>query len=439
MSKKQSKISTIIQHEFLTKVKSKTFLLSTFLAPLGIIAIIAIVAVVTIMSKDDTNKKLAVLDRTEAIGTELVAKDTSKYFMTSKNEKQLRKEIVDGELDGYILIPKDILTSGKINVYTSGGGGLGLISGIDNALSKIVRREQLTQIGADSEIIKIVEKGINIETKKVTEEGAKEDHSEIFAGIGYFLGFVIYGLMFVYGGMVMRGVIEEKANRIVEIIASSAKPFEIMMGKVLGIGLVGLLQVAIWILLGAILMAAAGILLPQFMGAPDQETISQAMQASGGGMSGSAMAQPDFVMPEIGIGLIFAFVFYFLAGYFIYATLFAAVGSAVDQEQDAAQLQIPITIPIIIPILFIANVMANPDGTLAVVLSLIPFFTPILMMVRIAATEVPVWQIALSVILPILTFLGSLWVAAKIYRVGILMYGKKPTFKDLYKWMKYKD
>lgn len=438
MQSKSSKISTIIQHEFLSKVKSKTFLISTLLAPLGIIAMIAIVAFVTIISKDDTNKKLAVLDKTDGIGMQLVQRDTSKYFLTDKAEAELNQEIIDDKLDGYIIISEDILKSGNVYVYTSGGGGLGLISNIDNNLSKIVRREQLSQIGADQEIINIVEKGVNIETKKITEKGEEEDHSEIFAGIGYFLGFVIYGLMFVYGGMVMRGVIEEKANRIVEIIASSAKPFEIMMGKVLGIGLVGLLQVTIWIILGAIALAAAGVIIPQFMDTPDPEMISQAMQASGG-MAASPMTQPGFQMPEIGIGVVIAFVFYFLAGYFIYATLFAAVGSAVDQEQDAAQLQMPITIPIIIPILFIANVMSNPDGTLAVVLSLIPFFTPILMMVRVAATDVPIWQIALSVILPILTFLGSLWVAAKIYRVGILMYGKKPSFKDLYKWITYKD
>lgn len=439
MDRKSSKISTIIQHEFLSKVKSKTFLISTLLAPLGIIAMIAIVAFVTIISKDDTDKKLAVLDRTDGIGMQLVQQDTSKYFLTNKAEAELNQEILDDKLDGYIVISEDILTSGNVFVYTSGGGGLGLISNIDNNLSKIVRREQLSQIGADQEIIKIVEKGVNIETKKITEKGEEEDNSEIFAGIGYFLGFVIYGLMFVYGGMVMRGVIEEKANRIVEIIASSARPFEIMMGKVLGIGFVGLLQVTIWIVLGAIVLAVAGVVIPQFMDTPDPETISQAMQASGGMAASSTMTQPGFQMPEIGIGVVIAFVFYFLAGYFIYATLFAAVGSAVDQEQDAAQLQMPITIPIIIPILFIANVMSNPDGTLAVILSLIPFFTPILMMVRVAATDVPVWQIALSVILPILTFLGCLWVAAKIYRVGILMYGKKPSFKDLYKWITYKD
>lgn len=438
MENKQSKIMTIIQHEFLSKVKTKSFLISTLLAPLGFIAIIAVVAIVTILSKDDTDKKLAVVDKTDSIGMLLVQNDTTKYFLTNKVEAELNQEVIDGELDGYIVLPSDILTTGKVNVFTSGGGGLGLISSLDNSLSKILRHEQLSNIGADQEIIDIVEKGVSIETKKITEQGAEDDFSELYAGIGYFLGFVIYALMFVYGGMVMRGVIEEKANRIVEIIASSAKPFEIMMGKVLGIGFVGLLQVTIWIILGAIALGVAGIVAPQFFDAPDPETITQAMQATGN-MATVPMAEPGFQMPKIGFGLIIGFVFYFLAGYFIYATLFAAVGSAVDQEQDAAQLQMPITIPIIIPILFIANVMSNPDGTLAIVLSLIPFFTPILMMVRVAATDVPIWQIALSVILPILTFLGSLWVAAKIYRVGILMYGKKPSFKDLYKWLKYKD
>lgn len=279
-------------------------------------------------------------------------------------------------------------------------------------------------------MINLVEKGVNVQTNKVTKEGIEKDYAQTLAWLGYMLGFLVYGMMFMYGGLVMRGVIEEKTNRIVEVIASSARPFEIMFGKVVGIGAVGLTQVLIWLIFAALALTVAEPVASMFMDSP-QEAVEgmQAMQQ--GGQMPAEFEIPD-ISPWIGV----AFLFYFLAGYFIYATMFAGVGSAVDQEQDAAQLQLPVTMPIIFSIFFIFPVMSNPDGTLAVVISLIPFFTPILMVVRIAATSVPFWQIALSIALMILTFFGALWAAGKIYRVGILMTGKKPNIKDLIKWMR---
>ncbi len=425
----KSKIWTIISHEYLTRVKSKGFIIGTILAPLGFLAIIGISVLVTIMSKEDTSKKLAIVDKTTLIGAKIVNNDTSKYFLTDKPIEELKKEILAGTLDGFFLIPEDFMDNGKAEVFTSGGGGLGYVEALKSNSEEILIREKLLQINADPSILKIVERGVSIDTKKVTIEGEKEDFTQVFAVLGYILGFAIYGLMFAYGAMVMRGVIEEKANRIIEVIASSASPFEIMMGKVLGIGMVGLTQVLFWLLLGGIVLASGGTIASMMIG-PDPATMTQGM---------ATQSNPNELINmlnqiQISWGIIVGFIFYFLAGYFIYSTLFAAVGSAVDQEQDAAQLQIPITLPIIIPILFITNIMANPDGTLATVLSLIPFFTPILMIVRIAATDVPIWQIALSVVLTIGTFFLCLWVASKIYRVGILMYGKKPSFKDLAKW-----
>jgi len=277
-----------------------------------------------------------------------------------------------------------------------------------------------------------MDKPFKIKTYRLTEKGEQKDFTEIYAALGYFLGFVIYFLMFMYGSFVSRGVIEEKANRIVEVIASSAKPFEIMMGKVIGIGLVGLTQIAVWIAIAFVGVVLAGTF---FSGSISPEQIAQ-MQQQPFANTGGMMHIAGMEIPTISPWLIIGFIYYFLAGYFIFATLFAAVGSAVDQEQDAAQLQTPITLPIIIPILLIFNVISDPDGTLAIVLSLIPFFTPILMTVRIAATQVPLWQIITSVVLTIATFYGCLIVASRIYRVGILMYGKKPTFKDLLKWFK---
>lgn len=426
---KKNKITTIILHEYLTKIKSKGFIIGTILAPLAIILIYGIIILVTIMSADQTTKKIAVVDYTNRIGSMLVDRDTSKFYLTELSETELSDKVLAGEIDGYLVLPEDFTQKGIATVYTSGGGGLGFVTLIERNTKDIIINLRLDEIGADNSIKELVNRGINLTTKKVTSDGAKEDFTQIFAILGYVMGIVIYGLMFTYGAFVMRGVIEEKANRIVEVIASSAKPFEIMMGKVVGIGAVGLTQVMFWIILMAVFVAFGGSIASSFMGTPDMAAASAEMPDQNGLIE---MLNNISISPW----LIVAFLFYFLSGYFIYSTLFAAVGSAVDQEADAAQLQLPVTLPIIIPILFITNVMANPDGTLAVVLSLIPFFTPILMIARIAATSVPIWQIALSVVLLGLTFLLCLYIAAKIYRVGILMYGKKPTFKDLAKWFK---
>ncbi len=433
MKIKGSKIWTIIQHEYTSKVKSRGFILGTILAPLGIVLIYGAMIAVTLLSSGQTTLKIAILDYTGQIGSELVARDTSKFFLTTKSEKELRKEVLDKTLDGYLVLNNDFLQTGKADVFTSGGGGLGFIKSIETNSEDIIVNKKLKEIGAGQNIIDLVNSGVSITTKKVTAEGAKKDYSEILAFLGYALGFMIYGLMFTYGSFVMRGVIEEKANRIVEVIASSARPFEIMFGKVVGIGAVGLTQVLFWLILLVLLFAVGGSVASMFIGQPEAASMAQ-------GAAGSQPQQAELIMFfqnfTISPWVIVAFLFYFLAGYFIYSSLFAAVGSAVDQEQDASQLSLPVALPIIIPIMFIPNVMSNPDGTLATVLSLIPFFTPILMIARIAATEVPLWQIALSVVLLAGTFLLCLWVAAKIYRVGILMYGKKPTFKDLFKWFK---
>ncbi|MBE2190196.1 MAG: ABC transporter permease [Desulfobulbaceae bacterium] len=427
--KTKSKIGTIIKHEYLSKIKSKGFIIGTILAPVGIIVIYGIIILVAVMSADQTTKKLAIVDYTERIGAMLVERDTSKFFLTDLKEAELNEKVLTGEIDGYLVMPKDFAEKGAATVYTSGGGGLGFVTLIERNTEDIIVNLRLDEIGADESVKALVNRGISLSTMKVTQEGAQDDYSQVFAIMGYVMGFVIYGLMFTYGAFVMRGVIEEKANRIVEVLASSVKPFEIMMGKVIGIGAVGLTQVLFWIVLMGIFVAFGGSIAAGFMGTPDMATAGAEMQDQ------NAMIE---MLNNISISpwLIVAFLFYFLAGYFIYSTLFAAVGSAVDQESDAAQLQIPVTLPIIIPIMFIANVMSNPDGTLAVVLSLIPFFTPILMIARIAATSVPIWQIALSVVLLAATFFACLYFAAKIYRVGILMYGKKPTFKDMVKWFK---
>jgi ABC-2 type transport system permease protein len=431
MSENPSKIKTIIRHEYITKVKTKGFVIGTILGPLALIALIAVIVLVAIISEDSGIKKIAILDKTEIIGKQMVEEDGERFYLTNKPEKVLSQEVLEGKLEGYLVLPEALLDENKAVVYTRGGGGIAFIERIENLVRHFTRLERLKREGLDPEVINIAQRSVDIETIKITEKGAEKDYTEGFAVLGYVLGFAIYMFMFIYGSFVSRGVIEEKANRIIEVIASSAKPFEIMMGKVVGIGLVGLTQVLFWIILFVGLIYAGQPILIHFLSDPEMMTHGMMNQQQMQVQHNFGMMK-DFISP----GIIISFVFFFLSGYFVYSTIFAAIGSAVDQEQDAQQLMMPVSMLIIIPMLFIGVIMANPDSLISVILSLIPFFAPILMIVRIAATEVPVWQIVLSVVLMISTFFGAVWVASKIYRVGILMYGKKPSIKDLIKWVR---
>lgn len=428
--KNNNKIGIIIKHEYLSKVRSKGFIIGTILMPIFMVAMVAIPALITYLSSDSTEMKLAILDKTSSIGNEIVKTDTNKYYLTNLSEDSLKSMVIDARLDAYLVLNEDIINKGEAVIYTKGGGGIGFITSLQSDIGNIILHQRLINAGADSNVIRISQERVKINTQKLTAEGVKSDDSSILAGIGYVLGLLIYMMMLIYGSYVMRGVIEEKANRIVEVIASSAKPFEIMMGKIIGIGAVGLTQVLFWIIIGAVLFFAATPIISSLTG--QEQAMIDTMATTGGGQQ-----LPDgFKMPEIPVMLVIGFVFYFLAGYFVYSTLYAAVGSAVDQESDAAQLQGPIMLPIILPIFFLGAVITNPEGTLSVILSLIPFFSPILMIVRLAATDVPVWQLLASFVLMIGTFLGCVWVASRIYRVGILMYGKKPNFKEIFKWIK---
>lgn len=430
------KITVIIAHEYKTRIRSKWFIIATLLGPVGMALMIALPVAAALLSGDGTEGKIAVLDRSGSIGAQVVKADTGKYELAgNRNEDALKKAVQSEQIQAYVAVPPDILDSGKLVLYSRGGSGLSFESSLEDDFEGPVVKARLTRAGTDTSVIGLVEQGVAMTSLKVTEKGIEEDSSEASAAIGYVAGFAIYMLIFLYGTMVMRGVVEEKANRIVEILASSVKPFEIMMGKVVGIGLVGLTQVVAWIVLGAGVMVVLGSVLG---GGVNPEDLS-AMTA----MNNNPMAQTQQGMnlggisiPSLNIMSFVLFAYFFLAGYFIYATLFAAVGSAVDQESDAQTLTLPVTLPIILTIMFIGGVVSAPNSTFSTVLSLIPLFTPILMTVRVAATDVPIWQLALSVVLTTGAFLGAIWVASRVYKIGILSYGKKPTFKDILRWMR---
>jgi ABC-2 type transport system permease protein len=281
------------------------------------------------------------------------------------------------------------------------------------------------------EVLDAAEESVGVRMVALTDEGGEaEDTTWLYAGLGYAMGFIIYIAMFVYGAMVMRGVIEEKTNRIVEIVASSARPFQLMMGKVLGIGAVGLTQFVLWVVLALVGMVALGSVLA---GMIDPAALAGADAA---GMSDLPIDPSMLTLANVPLDLVVYFLLFFLGGYLLYGSLFAAVGSAVEQESDAQSLQLPIMIPVILPAVFLPFIADNPDAPISVALSLVPFFSPILMVVRAAATDVPFWQMASALVLLTLGFLGTIWVASRIYRVGILMYGKKATFRDLARWVR---
>lgn len=428
------KLFTIISHEYSSKIKSKGFIIGTFLAPIAIVLIFGVTIAVTLLTQDSTSLKLAVVDQTEFIGNKLVQSDTSKYYLTYLSESELKDSVNAESIDGYIVIEKDILEEGKLPVYTKGGGGIGFTESLDRNLSRILRDERMNKYGASDSLRRALKVGLDLNNKKVTESGEiKDDTTSQLTFVGYILGFVIYMLMFIYGSMISRSVVEEKSNRIIEIIASSAKPFEILLGKVLAVGSLGLTQILTWVILIGGIMMFAGPIVAMFVDI-DPASLQGGMTADEATQAKVNDLMSNF--PDISFGLILGFIFYFLAGYFIYATIFAALGSAVDNEQDAAQLQTPVSLFIIMPIIMIQGVMANPDATWVIAVSHFPLFAPILMVVRIAATNVPMWEIALSVVILTASFFGSLWVSSKIYRIGILMTGKKPKFKDIWKWLR---
>lgn len=433
-----SKISVIIAHEYTTRVRSKWFIISTLMGPVLLALMIAIPVVAAILAGEGETGKVAVVDRANGLGARLVAADTSLYEPAgTRTEAELSQMVRDEALQAYLVVPANILDEGRPTLYSRGGTGIAFEEGIESDLEPLVTQDRLQRSGTDTGVIALVEKGVSISALKITEQGVEQDASKASAAIGYVAGFVIYILIFLYGTMVMRGVVEEKANRIVEVLASSARPYHIMMGKVVGIGLVGLTQMMAWIALGTVVVFILGQV---FAGSVDPQQATQQMQqmqAMQGQETGMArMMVGGVALPSISIGSILLFLFYFLAGYFLYATLFAAVGSAVDQEADANQLTLPVTMPVVITMLFIGNVVASPNGTLAVVMSLIPLFTPILMTVRVAATDVPLWQVLTSIVLSTSAFFGAVWLASRIYRIGILSYGRKPSFKDIAKWIR---
>jgi len=435
-----NKTLLIIQREYTSRVKKKSFLLTTFLVPLFFIGMYVLMFYLTKKSFEESNTTVYVIDQEGSIAKELKDnKNISYKIATESLEASIKSLKKDDENRSLLIIPKDFYQSQSIELLSAGKSNIGTQSEIKNKLSEIVRNHQYAKLGINISTIESINDKITVSAKEITDTGdAKESHTEIAMGISMALSVLIYLSLFLYGAQVMRGVIEEKTSRIVEVIISSVKPFQLMMGKIFGIGLVGITQFALWITLTAALTGVATAVIfddtaANISGIANDVNQEVMAQAKSGFDISSALASIDFPL------LISCFFIFFLGGYFLYSALFAAVGSAVDSETEATQFTMPITMPLLLTYILSFGVLVNdPHGTVATWLSFIPFTSPIAMLVRVPF-GVPIWQIAVSVAILIVSFVATTMFAARIYRVGILMYGKKASLKELLKWFRYKN
>jgi ABC-2 type transport system permease protein len=436
-----NKILLIIQREYLSRVKKKSFLLMTFLVPLLIIGMYALIAVLSIQG-GDAKTEVQVLDESGIFAGSFKDKGTVRFQVISESLPQAKKDVAANE-NFVLYIPAEFEKTGEVQMFSKKKPGISALSTIEDQMNEILRAKRLKDAGIDAKTLDAVKSDISIVSKEITAEGEKDSSAGAAYAVGFAAAILIYMSLFIYGAQVMRGVIEEKTSRIIEVIVSSVKPFQLMMGKIIGIGLVGLTQFLLWIILSTTLTGIAGKELMKdrmetIQAAGGQQTANAAEQAQADeGGKGAEIIQ---AMKTINFPYILGtFLIYFLGGFMLYSALFAAVGSAVDSETETQQFMFPITLPLLFTyIMSFSFIVNNPDSTLSFWLSIIPFTSPIAMMVRLPF-GVPEWQLLLSVVLLIGGFVFTTWIAARIYRVGILMYGKKTSYKELAKWFMYKE
>lgn len=427
-----NKILLIARREFLTRVQKKTFLLTTILLPIVIFGFYALILYFSVHGGSST--KIAVVDEANIFNGRLdSANEISFRFLKGESTTSLNTKLANKEFDAYLFVPAADSIAGKDSFKIVLAKKTGLITrgNIQDIINKRLQREKLLSFNISPNQLDSAQKDSKIRFSLLNSKEADTDAKEqVSLIVGYVSGFLIYIILFIYGTMVMRGVMEEKMNRIAEVIVSSVKPFQLMMGKITGIGAVGLVQFIIWIVLVVSTRVLLITLFPELTG-----------HVQGAEAAKQAASDPTILQ---GLGQVnwFAvlgyFTFYFLGGYLLYSALFAAVGSAVNEDpQEAQSLLLPITMPIIFAIVILTKAVNDPNGGLSVFGSLFPLTSPIVMMARIAhgvPEGVPYWQLITSMLLLIAGFLGTTWLAGKIYRTGILMYGKKPTWKELVKW-----
>ena len=435
-------ISLIIKREFIAKVRNKSFVVMTFLSPLLFVAIAGFIGYLSSMKAD--TKQIAIHDETGLFANDFVKQNKKeaefKYLNLSEIDvKSLKDSITKESLDGLIVIPKTTTLKdleSKIEFISNNSPSIVFIEKTQNVIASKITKINLEKAQLDTLAIQKAQVNVNLHLIKASGEESLKGLNEIKIGIGGAFGYLIMMFIIIYGNMVMRSVIEEKTNRIVEIIISSVKPFQLMIGKIVGTSLAGLLQFIIWAIIGIGLMFAASAFFGVNVG-PTARISPELMHSAQQEFSGTAQMYISELWNLPIASILIGFVIYFIGGYFLYSSFYAAIGAAVDNQTDSQQFLLPIIMPLVLSVYIgFFTVVNDPHGTVAVVFSMIPLTSPIVMLMRLPF-GVPWWQIAISVSLLFATFFLVVWFAAKIYRVGILMYGKKPTWKELYRWLKY--
>ncbi|AWI26020.1 ABC transporter permease [Flavobacterium pallidum] len=425
-----STLSLIIKREFIAKVRNKSFIVMTFLSPLLVVGLISFVAFLATMKSDA--KTVAVHDETGLFVKDFKNSDEYKFAdFSSVDMKILKDSLIAESYEGIIFIPKvtdNAALQSKIQYISNDSPSMGFIADIQDIIGAGLTKSNYEQMGLDIAKIKNAEAKVNINLVKSSGEATIKGLNELKIGVGAAFGYLIMMFIIIYGNMVMRSVIEEKTNRIIEIIISSVKPFTLMMGKIIGTSLAGVLQFLIWAVIGGTLIFTVSNVFGIDTGA---------MSVTQPGFISGIFSYLDVVLDLPLMSLVVFFLLYFIGGYFLYSSIYASIGAAVDSETDSQQFLLPIILPLMLGVYVgFFSVLNDPHGTVAVVFSMIPLTSPIVMLMRIPF-GVPWWELAISLTLLFATFLFVVWFAAKIYRVGILMYGKKPTYKELFKWLKY--
>lgn len=432
-------LSLIIKREFIAKVRNKSFIVMTFLSPLLFVGMAVLVGYLSTMNKDSVTQ-IAIHDEAGLLKNEFKNDKFTNYTDLSLLPLKVAKDTASKSYEGLLYIPKVTTVQDlkeKVEYISEDSPSLDFISDVEEVIDSVITQENLKVLGFDADKIDKAKADSSLKLSKFSGEESLKGLNEIKVIIGGLFGYLIMMFIVIYGNFVMRSVIEEKTSRIIEIIISSVKPYQLMMGKIIGNSLAGILQFLIWAIVGALLFFIASTFLGLQMGA--SSTMSPEMVEAAGNID--KMAKIQMYLNEIAnlplATLIISFIIYFIGGYFLYSSFYAAIGAAVDSETDSQQFLLPIIMPLILGVYIgFFTVINDPHGTIATVFSIIPLTSPIVMLMRIPF-GVPLWQLALSIVLLYGTFIFVVWFAAKIYRVGILMYGKKPTWKELYKWLKY--
>ena len=436
-----NKIGLIIKREYLTRVRKRSFLLLTFLGPIFMAAIYIIPIMLTLNSHTD-HLRVAVVDESRWFENSFTSNEAHTFVpMHGQPIDSIKEMVKTGVFDMALYVPPTQLNiPSNAVVYSIRQVPMEVETYISSVMEKEIEDQKLMAKGVDPEIVSAVKTDVNLSVMRMDEKGnEKETFTEVQFTLGVILAMLVCSFIVFFGGQVMQGVSEEKNNRIIEVIISSVKPFQLMMGKIIGVSLVALTQFVLWIVLTLVLYlgfsAYLGLSNPEML---SQGTIMAQEITSNDIMSNESVQSFLQIVHSIDFGTIIAcFLIFFILGYLLYATLYAAIGSVVDNNTDSQQFTLPVTVPLMVAIISSFYIVNNPDGALSVWFSMIPFTSPISMMVRIPF-GVPIWQIVVSVVLLAGTFVLMTWIAAKIYRTGILMYGKKLSYKEIFKWLKYK-